>query len=338
MVMTRAIYSSEARKKFSAVLDRVQPDLVHLQNIHAHLTPSIILEAKARGLPVVWTLHDYKLICPNSHMLIDSSAQICEACGAGQFFQAVLKRCKKDSLLASGMAAVEAYIHKLMAVNGMVDAFLAPSQFLAQKLGEGGLTGNVRHLPLFLPDEMFQPRDWDQSYILFFGKLESIKGIFTLLEAARISRGVRILCAGRMNETEEGAIRGKFGRNIEYVGFKSGSELRELIQSSRAVVVPSLWYENQPFSILEAFAAGKAVIASDLGGMSELVNNRERGLLVQPGSPEQLASAMNWLYARPLDARVMGRAALQYAQVTHSSEVHYQSLMKVYNTYVRSET
>jgi glycosyltransferase involved in cell wall biosynthesis len=169
-VLGRVIYSQEARRKFSSMLDRVKPDIVHLQNIHAHITPSIIFEAKQRNLPVVWTLHDYKLICPNSHFLIDVSGKICEACINGVFLNAMLKRCKKDSFLASTMAATEAYAHQLMGVRKKVDAYLSPSTFLMQKLSEGGVRERIYHLPLFVSGEFFHRSDQDENYILFFGK------------------------------------------------------------------------------------------------------------------------------------------------------------------------
>ena len=330
-VLGRVIYSRVARQKFSVLLDRVKPDIVHLQNIHAHITPSIIFEAKQRGLPVVWTLHDYKLICPNSHLLIDATGQICEACVKGKFWHAPLKRCKKGSLLASGMAATEAYAHKLMGVRGKVDAYLAPSAFLANKLGEGGFLEDVYHVPLFIDKKYFQAQDQDDGYILFFGRLDFLKGIYTLLDACRVLPHIRLRIAGRMNEAEEASIRPKFSPNVEYLGMKSGNDLRELVGRCRAVVVPSIWYENQPFSILEAFAAGKPVIASNLGGMSELVTHMERGLLVKPKDAEELAGAMAWMDEHPEEAWKMGTRAQAYVEKEHSAEHHYERIIGIYN-------
>jgi glycosyltransferase involved in cell wall biosynthesis len=129
-VLSRVIYFKEARDKFEKLIDRFRPDIVHLHNIHGHISPSVIFAAKKRGLPVVWRLHDYKLICPNSHYLVDATEEICEACGQGRYFQAIFKRCKKNSFLASAMAAGEAYLHQLMGICSKVDFFLPPSIFL----------------------------------------------------------------------------------------------------------------------------------------------------------------------------------------------------------------
>ena len=330
-VLTRSIYSTEARRKFSKMLDRVKPDIVHLQNIHAHITPSVIFEAKRRGLPVVWTLHDYKLVCPNSHFLIDQTGEICEACRGGKFWQATRKRCKKGSLLASGMASLEAHAHQAMNVRGKVNAFLCPSSFLRGKLLESGFDeSKTIHLPLFLPDAAFELTNDDRGYILFLGKLEPLKGILPLADAARKVPRVTVILAGRAEEPLKSQLPALLSSNVEYVGFKSGAELADLRRGARAFILPSLWYENQPLSILEAFALGKPVIASDAGGMRELVGQNERGLLTPMGDADALADAMAWMAGHPAEAHHLGEKAFQYARENHSANKHYESLLKIY--------
>jgi glycosyltransferase involved in cell wall biosynthesis len=332
-VLTRSIYSTEARIKFSRMLDRFQPDIIHLQNIHAHITPSVIFEAKKRGIPIVWALHDYKLLCPNSHFLIDTNNLICEACHGGNFIQAVHLRCKKGSLLASSIASLEAYVHRWMNVLSKVDVFLCPSSFLRGKLIENGFSPEkVHHIPLFLPEAQFVQQDQNQGYLLFLGKLEPLKGIFPLIEAARRVPEVRVIMAGRVEEPLKSQLPGLLPSNMEYVGQKSGAELDTLRRNAIALVIPSIWYENQPFSILEMFACGKPVIASDLGGMTELVTHLERGLLIPPNDATELAKAMVWLFTHPIEARKFGQDAYSYAQMHHSSDKHYESLIKIYRT------
>ena len=330
-VAWRSIYSVEARRKFSALLERVKPDIVHLQNIHAHITPSVIFEAKKRNIPVAWTLHDYKLVCPNSHFLIDQTGEICEACRGGQFWQATHRRCKKGSLLASGMASLEAYVHQWMRVSANVNVFLCPSAFLRSRLLVNGFAENkTLHLPLFLPGGLFEPSVEEDGYFLFLGKLEGIKGIYPLIEAARLAPQIRVILAGRAEESLLQRIPDLLPSNVRYVGFKSGEELSSLRRRARAFVLPSLWYENQPFSILEAFALGKPVIASDLGGMRELVGDDERGLLTPAGEPDALASAMIRLHENPADAHQAGARAYQYVLENHSAQKHYQGLLAIY--------
>lgn len=225
-VMGRVIYSQEARRNFSRMLDGIKPDIVHLQNIHAHITPSIIIEAKNRGIPVVWTTHVYKLICPNSHFLIDVSGEIREACIKGVFLNALLKRCKKGSFLASTMAATEAYAHQLMGIRKKVDAYLSPNAFLMQKLSEGGVREPIFHLPSFVDEEYFHQSVQDHGNILFFGILDTIKGIYLLLEASKNIPGIKLKIALRIHETEEDKIWSLFNENIDYVGVKTGGDLR----------------------------------------------------------------------------------------------------------------
>lgn len=338
-VLMRSVYSAEAKVKFSRLLERERPDLVHLQNIHAHITPSVIFEAAKRSLPVVWTLHDYKLVCPNSHFLIDKTGEICEACNNGTYYQSVLKYCKKGSLSASLMAAIEAYGHSAMRVKDRVGLFLSPSVFLKNKLCNHGFSPpKVSHLPLFLPPEMFtNGARAEQKYMLFMGKLDLIKGILPLLDACRKVAHVKLVLAGPADHKMLAQLPVLLPDNATYVGMKHGGELRTLLLRARAVILPSLCYENQPFSITEAFAAGKPVIASDLGGMTELVKHGERGLLVPPGDVDALAAAMDWMVGNPGEAREMGERAREYAHREHSADVHYERLMHIYAQVMRKQ-
>ncbi|MBU2647461.1 glycosyltransferase [bacterium] len=337
-VASRAIYSVEARKKFSVALERINPDIVHLHNIHCHITPSIIFEAKKRKLPVVWTLHDYKMICPNASFLVDTTHKICEACGNCKYYQTILKRCKKGSLLASTMACLEAYFHRIIGLRNLPDLFLAPSSFLMNKLLQRGFwPKKVIHLPLLLPDKMFECQGEDLGYFLFFARLEHIKGIFQLIEACHKAPEITVKIAGRLEDDRVKILLKTLPKNVEYLGMQQGDTLRNLISSARAIVLPSLWYENQPFSITEAFAAGKPVIASDLGGMKELVENFQRGILVAPGDTEGLVKAMNWMKEHSTEARAMGERAREYALREHSGKKHYERIMLIYRGLLDSD-
>lgn len=331
-VASRVIYSREAREKFGRLLERTRPDLVHLQSLHGHLTPSVIFEAQAQGLPVVWTLHDYKLMCPNTSFMIDRTGQTCEACGTHAYYQPILKRCKKDSLLASGLASLEAYVHQWLGVRDRVDVFLAPSRFLYDKLLSRGFDpADVYHTPNFLPDaDLARPASASEGYVLFLGRIEATKGMATLLEASRMAPNVRVVVAGPADEAAQRAWLSHLPANVEYVGFLQGEALQRWLAGALAVVAPTICYENQPFSVLEAFARHKPVIASNLGGLTELVAHQERGLLVPPGEAEPLADAMRRLTAQPDKAQAMGEAAYRYVCREHNASVHYTRLVELY--------
>lgn len=332
-VISRVIYSPENRRRFGLLVDRCKPDIIHLQGIHGHISPSIILEAKSRNLPVVWTLHDYKLICPNTHYFVDGTGEICEACGNLHYYRALVKCCKKNSLLASTMASIEAYSHRLMKIRDRVDCFLTPSDFLRKKLIENGgfPSHKVFHVPLFVPQQTFSCIPEDGDYLLFMARLERIKGIHVLAEACRRVPAVKVLLAGAVEKSFAERLGTLLPDNARYVGLKHGEELKKLRSAARAIVLPSICYENQPFTILEAFASGKPVVASDLGGMTELIRHGERGLLVPPGDAEALAEAMQWMTGNPQEARRMGEAARMFAIAEHGEEVHLRRLLEVYS-------
>ncbi len=330
-VAKRVIYSREARRKFSTLLDRVKPDIVHLQNIHAHISPSIIYEANQRKIPVVWTLHDYKLICPNTHFLIDTSGELCESCGINSYYWAVLKRCKKGSALASLMASFEAYSHTIMGIRDRVDAFICPSYFLKSKLiSRGFVNDRVHHITNFLPLGKYD-NSGCEGYFLYSGKVSEIKGIRTLLKALDGYPQIHLLIAGALDGITEFEFINKLPANVRYLGFQDQDNLEKLIHHSIAVVAPSLCYENQPYSVLEAFASSKPVIASNLGGLTELVKNHEHGLLVSPGDVNGLRDAMLWMLAHPDDVKSMGSSAYEYVREHHNPEKHYHDIMGIYH-------
>lgn len=330
-VLTRSIYSTEARKNFRRLIDRFQPDLVHLHNIEAHLTPSVALEAHRQKLPLVWTLHDYRMICPNSHLLIDRSGEICQACQGKHYYQAALKRCKKDSFLASLMASLQSYAHEGMGLIDKTQVFLTPSNFLRQKLLQAGFpAGKVVHLPLFVETPAPNAASARPEHLLFMARLEVTKGIRVLIEASRLVPQVKVVLAGSLDPLLADALLASLPANVTYVGLQDSAGLAGLLQKAYASLTPSIWYENQPFSILEAFAAGKPVIASDLGGMTELVAHGQRGLLVPPGDPAALAQAMGWMVAHPEQAQAMGASAQAYVQCEHNPRSHAQAILDIY--------
>lgn len=331
-VMKRSIYSWEARNNFGRLLDRVRPDVIHIQNLHGHITPSIVTEGRRRRIRVVWTLHDYKLVCPNTHLLIDTTQATCEACSGGAFYQAALRRCKKGSVLASLMATAEAYAHRWLRIQSQVDHFIAPSAFLRHKVVEMSSleAERISHLPYFLPEDAYRPARGLGEYLLFYGRVTAIKGVRTLVAAMREVPSARLKIVGRVEESLREWLGGELPPNVEYLGPRFGQELTELIGGARAVVVPSVWYENQPFSILESFAAARSVIASELGGMTELVPQRERGLLVPPGDVAALAQAIRTVVAEPECVARWGEQAFRYARREHAATPHYERLLTLY--------
>jgi glycosyltransferase involved in cell wall biosynthesis len=316
-VLSRAIYSVPTRKALARMLDDWRPDVAHLHNIHHHLTPSIVVELNARAVPVVWTLHDYKLICPNQGL--ETHGALCERCKGGRFMQCTVQKCKKDSRSASFVATLEAEAHRFLRLRDRVASFIAPSAFLRGKFIEFGWPpdklvhmANFNNLPLAAEVEMPEGRR-----VLFAGQLEWEKGVLTLLDALEHVAGVRLDIAG------DGPLRGQIEARVAALGagdaevhvhgHVSKDVLGGLIDAARVVAVPSQWYENSPYSVIEAFAHARPVVASRIGGLPELVVDGVNGAVVEPGDADGFARAILRLLDDPESWRRCAEGALATA-------------------------
>lgn len=298
------IYSRESLEKFEDLCERIHPDIVHMNLVHRQITLSI-LDApyiKEHRVPVVFTSHDYILVCPN-YLMLDGSGDVCEACLGGHFGNCLKRKCVKGSSAKSAMAVAEAEWYKKHHTYDKIDCIIAPSEFMRQKLLEGGFPETyVVHMQNFVKDEVLKQAhderdktDWKNPYILFFGRLSKEKGIDVLVDAfdrasLRLPEGMRLVIAGDGPERE--TLRARTNDHTQLVGFKSGEELRTLIAGATFAICPSVWRENMPYSIVEALAEGTPVIGSRIGGIPEAVIEDETGLLADPGDVESLAAAI----------------------------------------------
>ena len=323
------VYSREARRKMSRLIDKNPVDLVHLHNISHQLSPSIIREAGKRGLPVVWTLHDYKVVCPTYLLFVNGA--VCEKCENGKFYNVVLRKCNRGSALRSLTNCVEMYLHSVMGTFKSVSFFVSPSRFLMDKIVEMGVDEKrVVHVPYFLRTEEYEPLYKDEGYFAYVGRLSKEKGIMTLLDAARRlgKCNLKIVGGGELRDEVLEASRDIPG--IELAGHLSGERLRDVWRKASFVVVPSEWYENLPYSILESFAMGKPVIGSRIGGIPELVVDGESGLLFDPGNSKELAEKIAFLQERPELRQKMGRNAREKAEKELGADAHYSRLSDIY--------
>ena len=278
------VYSRRARKQIRRVLDAFSPDVVHLNNINFQITPSVIYEIKKRNIPIVWTLHDYQLVCPNHMFYIPDTGQVCTRCTSGAFRSCIRHRCLHGSRLQSVIAAAEARLYRMLHTYRKVDKFICPSRFIEQKvLSNPDLAGRTVVLHNFIPDVPAQACE-KEDYILYFGRFDREKGLQTLLEVCKRMPDVQFRFAG--SGDLEPLLTGI--DNVYNVGFQSGEALRTLIGRACAAVYPAEWYENCPLSIMEAEALGTPVIASDIGGIPELVDDGKTGLLFAAGDAAAL--------------------------------------------------
>jgi len=328
----RVIYSHEARRKVEMLAERTRPDVAHLHNIAHQLSPSIIYGLRAKGVPIVQTLHDYKLVCPNYQMFV--RGETCERCATWRYYQAVLGRCMRGSLWRSLTVCAEAYLHRLLGTYSRnVALFIAPSRSLRNRMIAHGVDARkIVHLPYAIALDAYEPTYVSQGYAVYVGRLSAGKGLRTLLKAAAIATDVhlKIVGSGPLEcELREYASRAEL-RNVEFLGYRSGADLGELFAGALFVVVPSECFENSPLTVYEASAYGKAVVGADIGGIPELVVAGETGVLFEPGDHEALARRLQELWAAPSRTREMGRRARERAEREYGPDRHYEQVMKIY--------
>lgn len=330
-VLNRIIYSGEAYQKISQLIADVQPDIAHIHGIAHETSPSILPAIKRAGIPIVQTLHDYKLLCPNTTFV--ANGQICESCKGHQYYNVVRKRCKRGSFGASLLAGIEMYVHKIMQIyENNIDTFIAPSQFLCDKIVDYGIRTPVVHIPNFIDTERFPPCYEADDYFVYCGRLTAVKGVRTLIEAMTQIPTSRLYIAGHGELEEElrTYVREHHMQNVEFLGHLNTPDLIALIQRARFMVSPSEWYENYPMTVLEALACGTPVVGAAIGGIPELVKDGETGLLFEAGSVSMLVEKINDLLQNPAKAIAMGRNGRRQVVASNNPALHYRQTLEVY--------
>ena len=326
----KTIYSSEARKKLRLVLEDFQPDVCHLNNFNYQLTPSIILEirkwSRKTGHPcrIVYTAHDYQLVCPNHMCRNPVTNENCEKCLGGHFLNCTKGKCIHGSFAKSVIGTIEATFWKWMGVYKQIDTIICCSRFMKSKLD----TYKVLADKTVALHNFINQVEWEavqkQDYVLYFGRYAQEKGIGTLIQAAKELPEVPFVFAG--SGPLEGELEGV--PNIKNVGFQTGEALEQLIREARFSVYPSEWYENCPFSVMESQMYGTPVLGADIGGIPELIRNGETGELFESGNAEQLKQRIETLWNDR--QKLAGYSANCKDNNFHSTEQYVEELMKDY--------
>ncbi len=308
----KTIYSSEARKKIRLVLDDFKPDVVHLNNFNYQLTPSIILEivkwrkSENRECRIVFTAHDYQLLCPNHMLNIPSTHQNCEKCIGGKFGNCISNKCIHGSTAKSVVGAAEATFWKLKKTYKYIDKIICCSEFMKSKMDRNPLfAGKTVAMHNFIEhvdigdDSYLKDADpllkLPENYVLYFGRYSLEKGIISMVEACNMLPEVDFVFAGK----------GDYDKNIESlqyaknVGFRTGADLEKLIRNAMFTVYPSEWYENNPFSVMESQERLVPVVGANIGGIPELIEDGVTGRLFKSGDSQSLADAIKFLWDNP---------------------------------------
>lgn len=331
----RMMYSFEARQKFKAIIQEFKPDVIHLHNIYHQISPSILPIAQEAAIPVIMHLHDYKLICPN-YSLYDGK-NICEDCTLPHYWHCFFKKCFENSYIKSFLVSFETFFHQgiLNIYKKNINLYIAPSQFMKEICVRHGIPeSKIRVLYNFVLGETTISESKEGSYFLYFGRLSPEKGIDVLLGAVIDDPNFKVVIAGvGPDQTRLKKITHQLnlGNQVKFVGYQTGQVLEEFIQNAEAIVMPSVWLENMPFSLLEAMNQGKIVVASRIGGLEEIIVDGKNGFLFTPGNSQELAKILRSLHELSPDARKQLKSEAQARVKTLSLAHHYQELLALYS-------
>lgn len=340
----RYFYSKEAKEKIGKLIDNFQPDIAHVHLFYGGLTSSILSKLRARNVPVVITLHDYKFLCP-VYTFLNSKNEICEKCLSGGYFECIKHRCNRNSLPVSIITALECYFR---------DIFFKPELYFKRIINVSKFSlekhFNVRnwndkliHIYNFFPNiKEISPNHNKGKYFIFFGRLSRVKGVFSLIKAwSRINNldiFLKIAGTGPLEKKLKDFVKSNNIKNIRFVGFKIGDELENLIKNSSFAIVPSEWYENNPMSIIESYAYGKPVLGANIGGIPEIVQHNKTGLLFKPNCVGSLKDAIITANRITEDEySKMSISARNFAMENFSDEIHYKKLIDLYNKVLKSK-
>jgi glycosyltransferase involved in cell wall biosynthesis len=263
-----------------------------------------------------------------------SDGHVCEECNGHKYYNCFKKKCVKNSSLKSLINVIEMYFHLWRRYYDLIDLIIAPSTFYRKKLIKFGFPKEkIIHLPNFVNEELYSPSYNFNNYFIYFGRLSEEKGIFTLVESMRrVEKGkCLIIGSGAIQERIEALVKRMGLDNIELVGFKTGLELKKLIQNCMFSVLPSEWYENCPVALLESFVYGKPVIGSNAGGIPEHITHDKDGLIFKAADPEDLSDKINSLINAPNRILEMGKKARTKIEEVYSKKRHLEEILHLYS-------
>lgn len=324
-------YSKISRDKAREKLRQFKPDLVHVHNFFPQFSPSIYDACQEYKVPVVQTLHNYRLICPGAMLM--RGGNICELCVSGSPYQAALYDCYRNSKLGSLVVANLVAHHRRKGTwHNKVDRFIALTNFAKRKFVEAGFPDNkIAVKGNFMSDPLLEvPANYkggDSLFALFVGRLSEEKGIGTLLNAWALLNGNTPLKVAGVGPLE--SLLNEKG-NVVALGHQDSREVSLLMRQAAFLALPSEWYEGFPLVLVEAFAHGLPVLASNMGSMADIITDGETGLLFTPGSAVELAQKAQWLLENPEETQKIGANARRIFLEKYTAEKNYAELIAIY--------
>lgn len=326
------IYSQENKRLMAKALEEFKPDIVHINNFQRQLSASIIDAIKEKNIPIVMTAHDLNPICPASIMLYNG--EVCDDCITNGYAQCIKKKCVKDSTLKSTLGVMEKKYYDFHKVFRKIDCIISPSEFIKNQLVNGKLKYNeIVTLHNFV-NESERNEYVLGDYAFYLGRLSKEKGILNLIEAIGDIPDAKLLIAGDGPEREkiEAYIsEHKLDGRITLLGYQNQDSIHKYITNSRFVVIPSIWNENCPYSVLEAMEIGKPIVASRMGGIPELIADGENGYLYKADDINELKEKLTLLLDNDDKVNRFAQKSRELYESYYSPDSYYNELIKIYN-------
>ncbi|HLZ43901.1 MAG TPA: glycosyltransferase family 4 protein [Candidatus Sulfotelmatobacter sp.] len=332
LLLPQTVYSWKTSGELRDVVRQFKPDVAFIHNVYPLISPSAYHTLHQLGVPAVQVLHNFRPFCPNGFYY--TQGRICEACRDGNYLNAVKNRCYKDSYTFSALYGLTLGINRLEGMIEKISGFVCLTEFFRIKMREAGVPESKLFVrPNFVDASALNGGTKVGSYGLFMGRLSAEKGCWTLIRAFEKLPQVplKIVGTGPMEQELREYVRDRNLENIEFLGFKSGTEKWEILRNAFCLVLPSEWYENFPVTVLEAFMASKPVVASRMGGLPYIVEEGKSGLLFEAGKADELAQRIQQLASSREDAARMGQCGRGMSETKYGPDQAYRNLMNIFS-------
>lgn len=325
----KTLWNFDSYKEILSIIRSEKPDVVHFHNTFPLMSPSVYWALKKEGIPIVQTLHNYRLLCPGA--LFFTKGEVCEKCLKNRtFFQAVKNRCYRNSVIGSAVVAILLRFHRLIGTyKNKIDKFLVLTRFAKDKFTINLLDENK---VIVKPNSINFKKltKHDKRYALFVGRLSKEKGISLIIEAWK-DFDIPLLIAGDGPYSDDVEKLSDVNPNVTYLGSQSKDQIQELLSNASFLILPSLWYEGLPMTIIESFASSLPVLASNLGAMSSCIIDKVTGVHFEPGDVYDFKEKVKWMFNNPDKTKQMGINVRNEYEEKYTTEKNYELLMKIYN-------
>src|SRR3989338_2287464 len=338
-ILRDSIWNKESYRAIKDIAEKEKPYIAHLHNVFLMMSPSVYVALREQGVPMIQTIHNYRLLCPKATFFRKN--RICEKCSSGNYIYSIIYRCWRGSgILTLLMSRILQYHERHGTFRKLIDHFIALTQLSKDKFVKSGIAPDSLTIkPNFVHAPKLDLDRQTENYILFVGRLSDGKGIWTLLNAWKEMKGYPLLIVGDgpMKSKMEIFIKRNNIKGIQMPGRKANDEVRQLMYKAKFLIFPSEWYECFPVTIVESFAMGTSVIASRIGGMMEIIEDKKTGLFFTPGDADDLVKKVQWAIDHPEEMRFMGKSARRRYDEHFTPEANYKMYMDIIHKTLESK-